>query len=166
MPIKPENRHLYPPDWKDIRQRTLEGARYRCQCRQGCDAMHHALGHWERREMLGGARWVWVPLHGNMHHDAWGAGLDDDTGERLTWAEAHRLARNFNDAMTRDAERVIVIVLTVAHLDHDPRNCDPRNLAALCQRHHLAYDQQLHRTNAYATRRARRAVGDLFEGNP
>lgn len=28
-------------------------------------------------------------------------------------------------------------VLTVDHLDHDPANCDPDNLIALCQRCHL-----------------------------
>lgn len=26
------------------------------------------------------------------------------------------------------------ILLTIAHLDHDPRNCSDDNLAALCQR--------------------------------
>ena len=34
-----------------------------------------------------------------------------------------------------------LIVLTVAHLhDKNPMNCDPRNLAALCQRCHLKRD--------------------------
>lgn len=33
------------------------------------------------------------------------------------------------------------VVLTVAHLDHTPENCDESNLAALCQRCHLAYDR-------------------------
>lgn len=32
------------------------------------------------------------------------------------------------------------VVLTVAHLDHTPENCDPANLAALCQRCHNRYD--------------------------
>ena len=32
------------------------------------------------------------------------------------------------------------IVLTVAHLDHTPENCDDENLRAMCQRCHLAYD--------------------------
>lgn len=30
--------------------------------------------------------------------------------------------------------------LTVAHLDHDPMNSDPRNLKALCAPCHLRYD--------------------------
>ena len=32
------------------------------------------------------------------------------------------------------------VVLTVAHLDHMPENCDPANLKALCQKCHNAYD--------------------------
>lgn len=37
------------------------------------------------------------------------------------------------------------IVLTVAHLDHDPTNNNLANLAALCQRCHLKYDAKHHR---------------------
>ena len=36
------------------------------------------------------------------------------------------------------------IILTTAHLDHDPTNNDERNLAALCQRCQLAYDLRHH----------------------
>lgn len=32
------------------------------------------------------------------------------------------------------------VVLTVAHLDHMPENCDPTNLRAWCQRCHNRYD--------------------------
>lgn len=32
------------------------------------------------------------------------------------------------------------VVLTVAHLDHQPENCEDDNLAALCQRCHNTYD--------------------------
>ncbi|MDO5329029.1 MAG: HNH endonuclease signature motif containing protein [Coriobacteriia bacterium] len=32
------------------------------------------------------------------------------------------------------------VVLTIAHLDHVPENCDPENLRALCQRCHNKYD--------------------------
>ena len=51
------------------------------------------------------------------------------------------------------------VVLTVAHLDHTPENCDDSNLRAMCQRCHLAYDADHHRK----TRRSRWAVGDLFD---
>lgn len=36
------------------------------------------------------------------------------------------------------------IILTTAHLDHDPMNCADENLKAMCQRCHLRYDRGLH----------------------
>jgi len=36
------------------------------------------------------------------------------------------------------------VVLTVAHLDHTPENCDYKNLRAWCQRCHLTYDAKHH----------------------
>lgn len=36
------------------------------------------------------------------------------------------------------------VVLTVAHLDHTPENCDPLNLLAMCQSCHLRYDGPHH----------------------
>lgn len=56
-----------------------------------------------------------------------------------------------------------LVVLTIAHLDHTPENCAPENLAAWCQRCHLKYDAEHHRLTAWKTRRARKAIGDLFE---
>ncbi len=52
--------------------------------------------------------------------------------------------------------RTTKIVLTIAHLDHTPENCDPANLLALCQRCHLAYDARHHAQTAHQTRQARR----------
>jgi hypothetical protein len=46
------------------------------------------------------------------------------------------------------------VVLTTAHLDHTPENCDPGNLRAMCQGCHLHYDRDHHRETAAATRRA------------
>lgn len=54
------------------------------------------------------------------------------------------------------------VVLTTAHLDHQPENCDPANLRHMCQRCHLTYDAAHHARNAAETRRARKASGDLF----
>lgn len=51
------------------------------------------------------------------------------------------------------------VVLTVAHKDHNPANCDPDNLVAACQRCHLSYDADEHRRQASHTR-AVRAAGD------
>jgi len=44
------------------------------------------------------------------------------------------------------------IVLTVAHLDHQPENCDPSNLKAMCQRCHLRYDRDHHAASMKANR--------------
>lgn len=58
------------------------------------------------------------------------------------------------------------VVLTISHYpDMDPRNCDPANLAARCQRCHLAIDRPHHlavqRRNREA--RKRRVQPVLFE---
>ncbi len=37
-----------------------------------------------------------------------------------------------------------VVVLTTAHLDHVPENCDDANLMAMCQGCHLHYDRDHH----------------------
>lgn len=37
-------------------------------------------------------------------------------------------------------KKMVRVVLTVAHLDHQPENCDPSNLRALCQSCHNQYD--------------------------
>ena len=54
------------------------------------------------------------------------------------------------------------IVLTVAHLDHDPQNNTDANLAALCQRCHLGHDRLLHMLHARQTRE--RKTGQLRLG--
>lgn len=56
------------------------------------------------------------------------------------------------------------VVLTVAHLDHQPEHCADDNLKALCQRCHLRYDRGHHQRNAAATRRAKKRNGELFGG--
>lgn len=38
------------------------------------------------------------------------------------------------------------VVLTVAHLDQDPREHDPARLRAMCQRCHITYDRQPEQT--------------------
>lgn len=55
------------------------------------------------------------------------------------------------------------IVCTVAHLDHTPEHCEDDNLRFWCQRCHLLYDQTHHAETAYQTRRAGRAIHDLFD---
>lgn len=44
-----------------------------------------------------------------------------------------------------------LVVLTTAHLDHQPENCDDENLRAGCQRCHLRYDAEHHAANRRAS---------------
>ncbi len=44
------------------------------------------------------------------------------------------------EAMAVDGDKFIKIVLTTAHLDHNPANNDYSNLASLCQKCHNNYD--------------------------
>lgn len=52
------------------------------------------------------------------------------------------------------------VVLTTAHLDHQPENCDPANLRAMCQGCHLHYDKDHHRQ----TRARRKAAEQTAAG--
>lgn len=54
------------------------------------------------------------------------------------------------------------IVLTVAHLNHEPEDCRDENLLHLCQRCHNRYDAPMRRAGIQARARAQRASGDLF----
>lgn len=114
MPIRPENRHRYPTDWKEIslRIRTIRAAG-RCECHGECGRGTHE----GRCPNLNGGR-------------AYGTGSK--------------------------------VVLTTAHLDHTPENCDPANLRAFCQGCHLHYDRAHHAETAARTRRtAMEAAGQL-----
>jgi hypothetical protein len=141
MPIRPENKHRYPPDWAQIRELVLRRAMYRCEfcgVRDGEKGGRTRAGTWLRTEPLGERRL------------------------RLVWPKEGELAWCSNGT-TRDYVRVIRIVLTIAHLDHTPENCALDNLRALCQRCHLSYDSLHHRQRAYLNRRRDHAVADLFD---
>ena len=71
-----------------------------------------------------------------LHHDR---RCDERHGEPAKWAQGK-------------------IVLTVAHLDHEPENCAHDNLRAMCQRCHNRYDRE-HRRQT----RARRLVDGKTE---
>lgn len=56
------------------------------------------------------------------------------------------------------------VVLTTAHLDHTPENCDDGNLRAMCQGCHLHYDRGHHAETRAASRRAETAgLAGLFD---
>src|ERR1035437_6819104 len=61
------------------------------------------------------------------------------------------------------AVKMLTIVLTVAHLDHQPENCADKNLAALCQKCHNNYDAPTRAAGIKARRRVLNALEDLFD---
>jgi 5-methylcytosine-specific restriction endonuclease McrA len=63
------------------------------------------------------------------------------------------------------AGKMVNIVLTVAHLDHQPENCADKNLAALCQKCHNSYDAPMRARGIKQRRRAQWSIGDFFNGN-
>lgn len=62
-----------------------------------------------------------------------------------------------------DEAKLTRIVLTTAHLNHDPTDNREENLAALCQRCHLAHDQHHHLQSRRLNRERRSGQGRLFE---
>lgn len=135
MPIKPENRHRYPADWPEVRERILRRALWRCEW-PGCEALHRDVGWWRFDGKF-------IPM-GRALRDA-GA----KAGHSIDCADGSTI-------------KLLMIVLTIAHLDHQPENCADDNLRAWCQRHHLAYDKPHHMATAAATRRARANTMELF----
>lgn len=69
--------------------------------------------------------------------------------------KAARIARSQIEKTTGVC-RLIIIVLTIAHLDHNPENNHPDNLCALCQKCHLNHDKDHHAKNAAETRRRKK----------
>jgi hypothetical protein len=136
MPISKEKRALYPADWGAISTRIREAAGWKCQ---RCNAPNRTPV----------ARGVGGDVGTYMLED--GAVFDAETGERLGAARGSEY----------ESSHTTIIVLTVAHLDQDPRNNDDSNLRALCQRCHLAHDKAQHVASAKATRQARKAASNL-----
>lgn len=143
MPIKPENRHRYPANWGAIRAEILKRAD---NCCEFCKVRNYTIGQ---------------RLADGSFQPAGGSAYYDQLLYATSFKEAHAAASHLNENGDEE-KRYIVIVLTIAHLDHVPENCDPANLRALCQKCHLTYDKVHHQVTSHSTRRSRRAIGDLF----
>lgn len=83
-------------------------------------------------------------------------GARDRTGEWHDEEDIHEMNAGVGDRLFGEWPKIIRIVLTVAHIDHDTTNGDRSNLAALCQRCHLNHDRPQHMANAAATRARKR----------
>ena len=115
-----------------------------------------------------------MPIDYRNYHPDWkqiSRSIRDRAGDRCEWCGVRDLAYGYRDAAgtfhecegleiehaTHDGFKIIRIVLTVAHLDHDVANNEAGNLACLCQKCHLNHDLEHHLTNAAETRR-RKAI--------
>lgn len=136
MPIRPENRWLYPIDWPQLSDAIRFGrAGSRCE---RCGRPHRAhVAH------LGDGRW-------------W-----DTEARRWRCGRGRRIGVGEDVALL--GVRMTYVVLACAHLDHDPGNNAPANLAALCQRCHMLHDAAEHRWQRWWNVFSRRAMRDLFE---
>ena len=146
MPIRPENKHRYPADWKTV---IVPAVRERSGnvCEE-CGVKNYSLGG-----RLPGGRWMKAEPTG-------------DNGLRLTWPDPGTY-HWCSDGERREVLRIIRIVLTVAHLDHD--DLETRDITRLrhwCQRCHNRYDAKMRAEGIKARRRANAADGDLFEVTP
>jgi len=109
----PIDKSRYPKDWTEIRQRKLTQTNHRCQ---GCDCKEYTVGYRDKT--------------GQLHS--------------LIVGESYREACALRKRMQKEMGRkLIVIRLTVAHLDHDEWNHDVTDdrLAVFCEYCHLNYDR-------------------------
>ena len=67
------------------------------------------------------------------------------------------------DPMFEGWSRWIVIVLTVAHFDHDTTNNELDNLFALCQKCHNNHDIEYRKKNRTTTRKTKTGQSELFD---
>jgi len=147
MPIRPENRARYPDDWKQISQRVRNDAGNRCEW---CNAPNNETI--QRGTDRARASDQSVPAYRTMDLTAYEASICADTGTYIAGTCAY----------TFDTQREVKVILTVAHLDHQPENCARENLRALCQRCHNRYDAPARRRG----REKRRFAAGLFGGTP
>lgn len=105
----------YPEDWPEIRKRILERDSHCCK---QCGVKNYSVGNWTK------------------------------DGHFLVQekCESFENAKTLKECLNKEYLphiKHIIIILTIAHLDHDEWNHDVKDdrLAALCQRCHLKYDR-------------------------
>lgn len=116
MPIKPENRNKYPADWDDISYRIrIVRAKNRCEV---CGVVNHSIIH---RMKDGSFRYA--------------------SQAELDHVYARKIYSHSSLSESIKYHGFVRVVLTVAHLDHNPENCADDNLKAMCQKCHNSYDR-------------------------
>ena len=121
MPIKKENIKRYPKDWKQISERIrFERAKNKCEV---CNVKNYSLIHYLNNKTI-------VEHEPPYKHPM---GFSD-------YNAAVELKQHLNE--WNDIYQLKLVVLTVAHLDHIPENCQDKNLKAMCQKCHNNYDKK------------------------
>lgn len=143
MPIRPENRERYPADWPMISRSIRARANHRCE---KCSVPNGVDIY---RGVMECGQHVWRLSDATVHE----GGFSAEDGKLV-------MAACWDVCDWRGPTRV---VLTVAHLDHQPENCDPDNLRAWCQRCHNKYDAPMRAAGIAQRRREGMALGDMFE---
>lgn len=138
MPI---NYNDYPPNWKtEIRPRILERAGHRCEL---CGVKNHILilrGEWRGTAVY-----------------------QDEDGWIYNASNSAKIGGDYvGEVDITGRRRMTKVVLTVAHLDHNPQNCADENLKALCQACHLRHDHKHHMEKARRTRERKAGLQRLF----
>lgn len=131
----------YPHNWKtEIRPAVLEREGNKCKI---CGVPNHSIvcrGTWDGIE-------VW----------------QDDDGQIFRTDNGEHLCDSYvGDVWMEYKNKLVKVVLTIAHLDHDTNNNDLSNLAALCQFHHLRHDAELHKHNSSLTRTRKKGLQTMF----
>lgn len=132
-----KNRHRYPKDWPAIRAGIL------LRANNACEQCHAGNGECIARGEEGDAG-TYMTERGDV--------FDATTGERLGLARGSEYEGRF-----------VVVVLTVAHIDHNEQHNDPSNLRALCQRCHLAHDAADNARRRRENAAKRVGQGSLFD---
>lgn len=148
MPIRPENRDRSPLDWKVISAAVRAEAGNRCEW---CGVKNGAM-ILRGTDNQGG---VSLPAYREAHAPVYDHTYHAQTGEPIPGANW--------DTFDANARGPVRVVLTVAHLDHNPANCDRSNLRALCQACHNAYDAPMRRRGIAERRKSAMAAADLFD---
>lgn len=149
MPIAREHRWLYPIDWRElsafIRFVRAGGRCEHCRRPHGRSVLHLGDGRWWDEDAL-----RWRDGRGRTLRRLAPPGALAEVQPGLAGIAPPPMLR-----MTR-------VVLASAHLNHDPGDNRPRNLAALCQRCHMRHDAGEHRRRRWHNAFRVRAIGDLF----
>ena len=130
----------YPDNWPEISFRIrFDRAKNRCECRGECGRDH------SKEWIIGDIESYW--------EDCITADDELDSEDKERCAALNHTHHPITDSL---------VVLTVAHLDHDKMSSAEDNLMAMCQRCHLRYDHKEHAINAAETRRQQaRDAGQL-----